>query len=326
MDLDVVFLGTAGSVPTAQRGLNSALIRRGGERILIDCGEGTQRQMMRSVGMADIDTVLVTHLHADHYLGLPGMLKTFTLRERELPLRLAGPPGTRQLFSTLASVIGKLSFPLTVHDVEPGWSMPGAGYVIETFATHHTVRSVGFRLREHDRPGRFDTQRARELGVEEGPLWGALQRGQPVDGADGRVTPDMVLGHARVGRTIVFTGDTRAHASIRAAAQDADLLVHEATFASEERERAGQTGHSTAHDAAITAAGANVRMLAITHVSNRYSGRELVEEARQVFEHAVCPRDFDLIDVPFRERGEPSLVKGGGRHVVDARHPAPAEA
>lgn len=314
MDLDIVFLGTAGSVPTPARGLSASLVRRGGHRILIDCGEGTQRQMMRSTGLADVDTILITHAHADHFLGLPGILKTFNLRERELPLTVVGPPGFIDLYAVMRRIIGKLSYKLELQEAAPGWLLHGDGYDLVAFPTEHTVASTGYMLREHERPGRFDVDEARRLGVPEGPAWGRLQRGEAVtlDGGT-TVTPQMVLGETRTSRRIIFTGDTRATDEIRDVAQGADVLVHEATFSSEEAQRARQTGHSTATDAALTGLAADVGMLAITHLSNRYTGRELHEEARAIFPRTVCPRDFDLIDVPYRERGEPTLVKGGGR-------------
>lgn len=314
MDLDVVILGTSGSVPTPRRALASLLIRRGGERILVDCGEGTQRQMMRSCGLSDIDTILVTHEHGDHILGLPGMLKTFQLRERSEPLTIVGTQRFVSIFQSLHRVIGRTSFPLEILVAEDGWSRAGAGYVLEAFRTDHTVPSLGWRLVEHDRPGRFDLNRARELGVPEGRAYGVLQRGDSVTLESGDIVrPEDVLGAARSGRTVVVTGDTRASARVREAALSADVLVHESTFSTEEQQRARETGHSTAQEAALTAAAADVRMLVLTHISNRYFGKELQEEARAIFENTVLPRDFDLINVPYAESGEPTLIQNGSR-------------
>lgn len=314
MDLDVIFLGTSASAPTPRRGLTSVLIRRGGEHILVDCGEGTQRQMMRSCGLVDIDVLLVTHEHGDHILGIPGMLKTLALRERTKPLTVVGPARFRHCFANLARLIGKLPFPLEVMEVGDGWVMRRDGYELSAFATDHSTTSVGYALREYDRPGRFDLEEARRLGVAEGPDFGRLQRGMAVVAADGReVRPEQVLGPARTGRTVVVTGDTRACSAIRSAARDATLLVHEATFSQEEAGRAQHTGHSTAHEAALTALASEVQMLAITHISNRYFGSELTSEAHEVFPNTVCPRDFDLIRVPNIERGDPELVPGGAK-------------
>ncbi|MBC7643987.1 MAG: ribonuclease Z [Thermoleophilia bacterium] len=327
MDLDVVILGTAGSVPTPGRALSSALIRRGGERFLLDCGEGTQRQMMRAGGLADIDIVLLTHLHADHTLGLPGMLKTFALRERSVPLTIAGPVGTDSFFRQISPLIGRLPYALDIVDVDDGWQCDGDGYVLEALETDHSVRSVGWMLREHDRPGHFDTDAARALGVPYGPAFGELQRGNIVTLDDGTtIEPGQVLGEARQGRTIIYTGDTRACRRIRESAAGASVLVHEATFTVEEAARAVETGHSTAHEAAVTAAAADVGLLVLTHISNRYAGRELLDEALDVFDRTVLPRDFDVINVPFRERGDPELIAQGARPNAgrQSRQAAPA--
>ncbi len=315
MDLDVVFLGTAGSVPTSRRGPASTLVRRGGDRILLDCGEGTQRQFLRSsVGLIDVPEVLLTHFHADHYLGLPGLLKTFALRGREIPMTVYGPPGLRDLFRTLKRIFGKLTYPVDLVEVEPGDTLERDGYQIVVFATAHGVQSQGYAFLEEERPGRFDLDAARTLGVPEGPLFGSLQRGESVELPDGQtVVPSQVLGPARPGRKLVLTGDTRPARSVLEAANEADLLVHDGTFSSEEHERAVETGHSTAAEAAEIGCLAAVRMLALTHVSTRYFGPEIAREAREVFSATVVPRDFDIIDVPFRERSGPRLIRGGGK-------------
>jgi ribonuclease Z len=313
MDLDVVFLGTSGSVPTARRAPTSLLIRRGGDRLLVDCGEGTQRQLLGSaIGLVELPEVLITHYHADHYLGLPGMLKTFALRGRELPLTVYGPLGLTDLFEGLRRIFGKLSYPIELVELRPGDTIARDGYEVATFAVDHGIRALGYSLVEEARPGRFDVEAARSLGVPEGPLWGRLQRGAPVVLAGARtVVPAQVLGPARAGRTIVITGDTRPARSVLEAAIEADLLVHDGTFSSEEKERAEETGHSTATDAAELARVAGVGMLALTHLSNRYMGPEITREACEIFAQTVVPRDFDIIDVRFAERGGPRLVKGG---------------
>ena len=321
MDLDLVFLGTSASAPTAHRAPLALLVRRGGERLLFDCAEGTQRQLMRSsVGLPDLEEIFLTHFHADHYLGLPGMLKTFALRQRDLPLTVYGPPGLRDLFSSLGRIFGKLSYPLELVELRGGDALDRDGYRILAFPVHHGVSAVGYALVEHVRPGRFDVETADALGVPNGPERGALQRGESITLADGRVlTPDSVLGEARPGRRIVIAGDTAPTETVRVLAEDADLLVHEATFLEDERARAAETLHSTALQAAEIAHEARVRMLALTHVSPRYFGPELAREARDVFPATIVPRDFDIVEVPFRERGEPTLVKGGA---VPEREPA----
>jgi len=301
MDLDVLFVGTAGSAPSARRSLPATLVRRGGERLLFDCGEGTQRQLTRSIGLVELEDVFITHFHADHVLGLPGMVKTFNLRGRERPLTIHGPPGLSRLFKTFAPLIGGTGFELRLIELDHGEELERDGYRIAAFDVDHGVRAQGYALLEDSRPGRFDEARARELGVEPGPDFGRLQRGEAV----GDVTPDQVLGHARQGRKLVLTGDTAPSELVVAVAHRADLLVHEATFISEDAERAAETRHSTARGAAALAAEAEVKMLALTHLSARYPVQEVREEARSEFEATVVPDDFDVVELPLPERGEP---------------------
>lgn len=315
VELDVVFLGTSGSMPTAKRALPATLVRRGGDRILFDCGEGTQRQLLRSdVGLVELEEVFLTHFHADHYLGLPGMLKTFALRGREVPLTVYGPRGLRSLFGTLERVFGRLTYEVTPVELEPGAALVRDGYRIEAFDVDHGVSAVGYALVEDARPGRFDVDVATRLGVPDGRERGVLQRGESVTLADGRVvTPADVLGEPRAGRRVVVAGDTAPAASVVDAATGAELLVHEATFLADALERARETKHSTAGGAALVAQEAGVKLLALTHVSTRYFGHQVVEEAAQLFPATVVPRDFDLVVVPFPERGEPELIRSGAR-------------
>ena len=313
MDMDVVFFGTSGSMPTADRAPTALMIRRGGERLLFDCAEGTQRQMLRSnVGLVDLREVFLTHYHADHYLGLPGMLKTFALRGREVPITIYGPPGLRDLFGALRRIFGRLTYTVELKELRPGDELIREDYRLATFAVAHGVSAVGYALVEDARPGRFDVQAADALGVPSGPERGALQRGESVTLADGTtITPDKVLGPARPGRKVVIAGDGGPAESVIDAARNADVLVHEATFCEDERERARETQHSTAHEAAGVARAAEVELLALTHLSNRYFGGEVAREARTIFPNTVVPKDFDTIDVRFAERGGPLLEKGG---------------
>ena len=313
MDLSVFFAGTAGSVPTARRGLPAILLRAGGDRILIDCGEGTQQQLLRSVGLPELDAIFITHYHLDHWLGLIGMLKTFDLRAREQPLAIHGPPGLKQLFTMLRPLIGRLGYQLTLVELDRHDEVRFGSYVISAFPVKHRVDAYGYLFAEDDRPGRFDVETAKALGITYGPDFGRLQRGETVNG----VRPEQVMGEPRSGRRIVYSGDTAPCQAVEALAHEADLLIHEATFLEDERARARDTSHSTARQAAEIARDAGVRLLALTHVSTRYFPREIRDEARTVFPQTVVPRDFDAIEVPFPERGEPALVK-------PEREPAPA--
>jgi ribonuclease Z len=312
MDLDVLFVGTAASAPSAQRGLPAILVRRGGERLLFDCGEGTQRQLLRSTGLVELEEIFLTHFHADHVLGLPGMLKTFSLRQRERPLTVYGPPGLRSLFASLRPIVGRVGFPLELVELEPNDELERDGYRIAAYANDHGVPALGFAIVEDPRPGVFDPERAKALGVTPGPDFGRLQEGETVAG----VRPDQVMGEPRRGRRVVIAGDTAPCEMTRLVAFEADLLVHEATFLDEEADRAAETRHSTARQAAELAAAAGVGMLALTHISPRYGGKAVRDEARAAFENTVVPRDFDGIEIPFPERGEPTLVKASEREAV----------
>jgi ribonuclease Z len=314
MDLSLFFAGTAGSVPSARRGLPALMLRAGGDRLLFDCGEGTQQQLLRSIGLPEFDAVFITHYHdavfithyhLDHWLGLLGMVKTFDLRARERPLTLYGPPGLRALIDAMRPVIGRTGYPLELAELDPHQEVRFGGYVIAGFPVDHRVPAYGYAFVEEDRPGRFDAAAARALGVPEGPAFGRLQRGEEVGG----VRPEQVVGPPRPGRRIVISGDTRPFQTTEVYAHEADVLVHEATFLEDERARARETAHSTAAEAAALAKEAGVRLLALTHLSTRYFPRDVREEAGATFPATVVPRDFDAIDIPFPERGEPVLVK-----------------
>src|SRR3954451_5292740 len=313
MDLAVTFLGTGGSVPSARRSTASVLVSRGGERLLFDCGEGTQRQMQRSLGLVQADEIYLTHFHADHVLGLPGLLKTYDLTDRRVPLKIYGPPGLNELFQVFSPFLGRLKFTLDLIEIAKTDPIPHEDYEIQPFAVAHSGPALGYALVEEDRPGRFGPAAAAAAGVPEGPAYAALQRGETVDGEAGPVTPDRVMGTRRPGRTVVLTGDTAPNPATVSAAADADLLVHDASFAEEEVQRAADTGHSTVGQAAAVAAEAHVKLLALVHISSRYHVGKVIEEAKEIFDPTVAPKDFDVIELPFPERGEPHLIPNGAR-------------
>jgi ribonuclease Z len=316
MDLSLFFAGTAGSVPSPRRGLPAILVRRGGDRLLFDCGEGTQRQLVGSVGLADLDSVFITHFHADHWLGLPGMLKSFALRERDQPLTIYGPPGLRELMRAMRFAYGRLCYELSIVELEPAQTVDRDGYQVASIPVVHRGGSAfGYALIEQSRPGHLDVKLAEQLGVRPGPDFGRLQRGETVNG----VRSEQVMGQTRHGRKIVLSGDTAPCEALTIAAHQADVLVHEATFAQQESERARQTAHSTAYQAGELARDADVQLLVLTHISSRYAGRELCQEARTAFAAAEVARDFDTIEVPFPERGAPSLIRWSERRAREAQ-------
>ena len=310
MDLQIVFLGTAGATPTVDRGSPATLLIRGGERILVDCGEGTQRQLMRSVGLARIGMILLTHLHGDHYLGLPGLLKTYSLLGREEPLLLFGPSGLYELLRDAERLVGRPRFPFLVEEVGECTVLETEDYWLKTAATEHGLPGLAWCLEEKSRPGLFHPERAVELGIKPGPDFGRLQRGEPVTNAEGReVRPEDVMEGSRQGRKIVITGDTRPAPGIIELSRDASVLVHDSTFGGSELDRALETGHSTAQEAAEVAQAAGVGTLVLTHISSRHTWRELRDEARAVFPGALLPRDFDTLVVPYPEKGGARLER-----------------
>jgi len=308
MSLSVTFLGTGAAVPSPERNVSALALAREGETLLFDCGEGTQRQMMRYGASFTFRELFFTHFHSDHLLGLTGLVRTLGMQDRQEPLRLYGPKGAeRVLGQALAVGIERTKFPVEITELKPGDRLHRDAYDLVLFDTDHRADSVGYALVEHLRLGRFNPDRARELGIPEGPLWGKLHRGEPVTLPDGRrVTAGELVGPTRPGRTIVLSGDTRPCDALLHAARGADLLVHEATFAAEESDRARETGHSTAAEAAEIAREAGVRQLVLTHISARYSREapELLAEAQAVFPNTVIARDGLTVEVPFRDAVE----------------------
>jgi len=303
--LSLTFLGTGAATPTVDRNVSGLALRREGETILFDCGEGTQRQMMRyGVGFSFTE-IFFTHYHADHILGVTGLLRTMGLQDRTAPVTLYGPRGARQILgSAIGLGIERNKFPVEIVEIGPGTRLRREEYDIVAFETAHRADTVGYALAEHTRLGRFQPERARALGIPEGPLWGRLHQGETIILEDGRtVAPADLVGPPRPGRTVVLSGDTRPHLALAEAARGADLLVHEATFGGEELERAKETGHSTAAEAARIAHEAGVRRLVLTHISPRYTrdAPELLAEAVAIFPDTIIARDGMTIDVPFVE-------------------------
>jgi ribonuclease Z len=303
--LSLTFLGTGASVPTIDRNVAGLAVQREGETILFDCGEGSQRQMMRyGVGFA-FREIFFTHYHADHILGVTGLLRTMGLQDRTTPVVLYGPKGAQRVLGTAITLgIERNKFPVEILEIKPGDRLARDEYDIVVFDTEHRADTVGYALVEHPRLGRFNPDRARELGVPEGPLWGQLHKGKAVTLPDGRILgPADLVGDPRPGRILVYTGDTRPHLSVIEASRNADLLVHEATFGGDELERARETGHSTAAEAARVALEAGARRLVLTHISSRYNrdASELLAEAKAVFPETVIARDGMTVDVPYAD-------------------------
>ena len=308
--LKLTFLGTGAACPSLERNVSSIALAREGETMLFDCGEGTQRQMMRYGVTFAFREIFFTHFHSDHLLGVIGLVRTLGLlnvfggEERRDGLVLYGPKGARRILQHAMEVgIERVKFPLEIIELHPGDRLGRDDYDIVTFETDHRADTIGYALVEHERLGRFDPDKARELGVPEGPLWGKIHKGETITLDDGRrITPSELVGAARPGRTVVISGDTRPVAALEEAAKGADLLVHEATFSQEDRQRARETGHSTSLEAAEIAARAGVKQLVLTHISPRYSREapELLAEARAVFPETVIARDGMEIEVAYQ--------------------------
>lgn len=303
--LSATLLGTGAACPTIERNVAAIAVQREGETILFDCGEGTQRQMMRYGVSFAFREIFFTHYHADHMLGVIGLLRTMGLQDRTAPVTLYGPRGAQRILGAAIGLgIERNKFPVEIVELKVGDRLKRDEYDIVVFETEHRADTVGFVLAEHTRLGRFNPARARELGIPEGPLWGRLHKGETVELPDGRrIGPAELVGAPRRGRTLVYTGDTRPTLRVVEAARGADLLIHEATFGEEEVERAAETGHSTAAQAAEVAREAGVRRLVLTHISARYSREapELLAEAKAVFPETIVARDGLTIDVPYVE-------------------------
>jgi len=300
----ITFLGTAAARPTVGRNVSALAVQREGESFLFDCGEGTQRQMMRFGTGFTLNRIFFTHMHADHILGAVGLLRTMALQGRSAPLTLYGPRGSGRTLRELVEVgIERVGFPLRTVELSPGEGVEEEEYRIVAYDVDHGTPAVGYILRERDRRGRFDVERARALGIPEGPLYGRLHRGEAVEVGGKRIEADAVVGPPRPGRTVVYSGDTRPCVGTFQAAEDADLLIHDATFGDEEADRARETFHTTAREAGEIARRAGVRRLVLTHLSARYSDRPRVleAEAREEFPEARVAWDGHVVEIPYRD-------------------------
>jgi len=301
--LSVTFLGTAAACPTVDRNVSGLAVHREGEMMLFDCGEGTQRQMMRyGVGFS-FREIFLTHYHSDHILGITGLVRTLGLMDRQEEVVIYGPRPADRIIGTLLSIgIERTKFQVEVIEVKPGDRLKRPDYEIQVFGTDHRADTVGYGLVEYDRLGRFNPEQAKELGIPEGPMWGKIHKGESIHLPDGRIiSPAELVGPPRPGRKLVYPGDTRPCKSVLEAAHGADLLVHEATFGDDERVRAQETGHSTARQAADVARMAGAKRLVLTHISARYSREapEIAAEAQSVFPASQVARDGMQVDVPF---------------------------
>ena len=309
--LKLTFLGTGAACPTIDRNVASLALVREGETMLFDCGEGTQRQMMRYGVSFAFREIFFTHFHSDHFLGVTGLLRTLGLlnifggaeRDPKDGITLYGPKGAKRILEeSMRLGIERVKFPVEIVELAVGDVLPRKDYDIVTFATEPRADTIGYALVEHIRLGRFNPDLARDLGIPEGPLWGKIHKGEAITLDNGRVvTPQDLVGAPRAGRRVVISGDTRPVATLREAARGADLLVHEATFSHADAARARETGHSTAREAAELAHAAGAKRLVLTHISPRYSREapELLAEARAVFPETAIARDGFEIEVPF---------------------------
>lgn len=302
--LSVTFLGTSAARPTVERNVSAMALVREGETLLFECGEGTQRQMMRYGVSFALSDIFITHFHGDHYLGILGLLRTLGLQGRSEPMRLYGPRSAKRVLGA-AMTVGSERMPFEIEIVElaPGDAIQRKDYDVLAYATEHGRASIGYAVVEHQRLGRFDPEQARALGIPEGPLWGRIHKGEAVEVAGRTIRPEELVGPPRPGRKVVYPGDTRPCESVVQAAEGADLLIHEATFGNEEKDRAKETEHSTAAEAAQVALAARVRRLALNHLSARYSAdaQVLLDEAKAVFGETVVARDGMVLEVPFQE-------------------------
>jgi len=306
MSLLVVFLGTAGSIPTPKRSLPAIAIQRQNELLIFDCGEGIQRQMIQAgVGFHRKTKVFITHLHGDHVLGLPGLLQTMSLLDRERKLEVYGPPGIGDFLNAIQQTVQfHLAFPLEVFEIRDGNIVSEEReYEVHAVWADHVVPNLAYAFIEKPRPGKFDLEKAKALGIPEGPFWSKLQHGSSVKLPSGLVVKSKeVVGPPRPGRKVAYSGDTRPTRSVAELARNADLLIHDGTFDDELADKASEDGHSTAAQAAEIAYKSKVRRLILIHISARYKNAEvLLEQARKIFPKTDIAEDFMRIGLPLKD-------------------------
>ena len=306
MSIYVTFLGTAGAIPTNQRSLPAVLLQRGNEQFLFDCGEGAQRQMIKAkTGFHKKLKILITHMHGDHVLGLPGLLQTMTLMDRQKPVEIYGPVGTAHFLDCLQeSLQFALTYPLEIHEIsDAGLVCDQEEYTVTAARSNHVIPSFTYCFIEKPRPGKFHPEKAKALGVPQSEAWSKLQHGQKITLLNNKtVNPEDVTGPPRKGRKIIYTGDTRPYPEFAEFALEADLVIHEATFDDALADKAAEDGHSTPTQAAQQAKTAKAKSLVLTHISARYSDANiLLEQARKVFEDTQVADDFLKIELPLSE-------------------------
>jgi ribonuclease Z len=278
------------------------MMNREGELLLFDCGEGAQQQMMRAKTGLSISSIFITHWHGDHFLGIPGLVQTLSFQGRREPLEIFGPEGIEKFVHYILSLgYYRLRFEVRTRKVKAGDVIKRGGYEIIVVETDHSIPSVCYVLNEERRLGRFNPEKAMELEVKPGPLFSKLHHGESVFVKGREIKPDEVVGPPRPGRKIVYTGDTRPCTSVIEASKDADLMIHDGMFCEDLRDWAIESKHSTAAEAADIAKQAGAKQLVLTHISSRYSEsvKELLKEAKGVFENTIVARDRMVIEIPY---------------------------